>query len=263
MLNPQPNNVDVVVLSRNYFKEPQKYDVDLGQLTSSLHVRFLSNTQWLEDCLKHGKKLDLEDYRANEILPPASGGVIVLEVSSQNGNSQICGVDPSAVGRMASLIREEKRQGSKWKVMAPLAALSTCGGVLEGLDGVVEVLKRDPKSASKAAGGNMDFMLGVREAHAARYRHVLLLVSSKDQERYRGGAEMGARHVDRVVTVVDAFGLSAFAQGLRAQRKDTTSNSNGNSNGNSKDDTPTISIGDWRNKNTTTKDKKRYQLDGE
>lgn len=209
MLHPKPGNVDIVVLNRNFFKEPESHDIDLVQLTSSLHIRFLSNTRWLEDSLRAGRKLDLHSYQSKEILPPASGGVIILGGLSQSAKS----VDLRVVGQLASLLRDEKRLvGSKWKVIAPLATLTACGGILEGLDGVsVEVLKTQGK------GGTLDFLLGLREAHAAGYRHMLLLVNEIDKDKYKNSGEL--QKYEKVVAVVDNFGLITFSQTLHAQRK--------------------------------------------
>lgn len=206
-----------MVLNRNFFKEPANYDVNLTQLTSSLRIRFLSNTRWLEDCLRQGRRLDLR----NEILPPTSGGVIILGAPSQSGNSQIGaasqsgskGVDPHVVSQLAALLRAEKKAtGAKWKVMAPLATLTACGGMLEGLEGVAaEVLK------SGAKKGGLDFMLDVRECHVAGYRHVIAVLNKERYQEDGGGGE-----VEKVVCVVDASGLAAFAQTLQTQRKEQT-----------------------------------------
>lgn len=204
MLHPKPDNVDVVVLNRNYFKEPASYDLDLQALTSSLRVRFTGNTRWLEDCVREGSKLDLR----HEILAPHTGGVIVLDTVKGNADSRKV-LEPCIASQLASMLREEKRvAGAKWKIIAPLAVIASCAGVLEGLESTVEVLKKGEK------GEKSEFMLDVREKHALGYRHALWLVNSTDKESVRVMSG-----VEKVVSVVDGGGLTEFAQMLHKQRK--------------------------------------------
>eukprot|EP00026_Physarum_polycephalum_P005342 Phypoly_transcript_05374.p1 GENE.Phypoly_transcript_05374~~Phypoly_transcript_05374.p1 ORF type:complete len:538 (+),score=161.40 Phypoly_transcript_05374:211-1824(+) len=210
VLRPEPNNVDVIVLSRNYFKDPASYDVNLQQLTSSLRVRFTSNTRWLEACMCEGRKVDpVQD----EILPPKTGGVIVLDTPKGKGITGNA-LEPRVASQLASMLREEKRAvGARWKVIAPIAMIASCAGVLEGLESMVEV--QVLKSAQKE-GKRGEFMLGVREMHAAGYRHALYLVSTQEKDEVVSGMS----GVEKVVGVVDGSGLTEFAQMLHAQRKE-------------------------------------------
>lgn len=211
VIHPSTANVDVVVLNRNYFKNHSDYNIDLPSLTSSLHIRFLGNTRYLEDCLSEKKRVEVRS--AHEILPPKSGGVVVLH--SENGNT-VRGVEPYLVSQLASLLREEKKRvaGVKWKVVADLATISSCAGMLEGLEGAtVEVLKSGEKGKNKKGEDELDFMLGIREAHAAGYRHALLLVNKKEKVMSKG-----VQKIEKVVSVVDAAGFSNFALNLSKER---------------------------------------------
>lgn len=204
VLEPDAKNVDVVVLNRNYFKDPENYNINLPELTSTSHIRFTGNTRYLEECLRQQTKAD---WRGHEILPLDSGGVVVLDSQGALKGKASRGIEPHMVGQLASMLREEKKAGAKWKVLASLSTISACAGMLGGLDGVIEVLN----GGQKGENGEMDYMMGIRETHASGYRHTLLLVNKRDA--------MKVQKIEKVVSVVDSTGFSSFAQNLKKNRK--------------------------------------------
>lgn len=207
---PTPDNVDVVVLNRHYFQNPDNYDVDLARLAVSLRIRFVSDTKWMSNCLQQKAKVEF----CHEIFPPNSGGVIVLESFYQNGilAQKKKTLDPMLIRHITSLVRSEKKEGRKWKILASLEMLSVYGEALSALDDVVEVLKKEKKHNSKVAA-----VLGVRESHAMGYRHVLLL--KKDVGFDDTISDIDRHRLNHVVTCVDTHGLSSFVQTLSANRK--------------------------------------------
>ena len=167
--------------------------------------------------MRVGRKLELCD----EILAPNSGGVIVLDIAkgdveAKKGNSAH-GIEPRIASQLASMLRSEKKcaVAAKWKVIAPLATIGSCSGVLEGLEVTVEGMKNIKKGDKGGERERGEYMLGLRETHAVGYRHVLWLVSGRERKSVEvvGGME-------KVVSVVDGSGLVEFAKTLAAQRED-------------------------------------------
>jgi len=102
----QPHSVDIIVLNRNYFKQPSKFGFNLQNYLSTDSIKFIENSSWLQDCCSRRQLLNLKSY---EILPFLSGGAIFLD-------SNVLFTDFPILTEIAALFDMEASSDFKWKL---------------------------------------------------------------------------------------------------------------------------------------------------